>query len=176
MSDLLTREEYGAIAKGLTLPVNAFIDGSFRPAHSGATFETVNPATGTKLADVASCDAKDVDFAVEKARDAFEDGRWSRLHPSARKDVLIRLCKLLTRNAHELAVMESLDSGKPLGEAEGDVGGAARAFEYYAAAANALQGESFPLGHDYLGYSQPEPVGITTSASRPSTTRAHTCC
>ncbi len=110
MTDLLTREEYKALAAGLTLPTNAFIDGSYRPAASGKTFETVNPATGTVLAQVAACGAEDVDFAVQKARDAFEDGRWSRLHPSDRKDVLIRFAKLLTRNARELAGANRLAS------------------------------------------------------------------
>ena len=65
------------------LPTGAFIDGGFRPAISGKTFDTVNPATGEKLADIAACGAADVDFAVEKAREAFDDGRWSRLHPSS---------------------------------------------------------------------------------------------
>ncbi|BBU57709.1 hypothetical protein KU6B_39740 [Mameliella alba] len=114
MSDLLTREEYKAIAAGLTLPVQAFVDGSFRPAQSGKTLDSVNPATGAVLAQVAACGAEDVDFAVQKAWDAFEDGRWSRLHPGQRKQVLIRLAKLMKRNARELRVIESLDSGKTL--------------------------------------------------------------
>ena len=118
MSDLLTHEEYKAIAKGLSFPTQAFIDGSFRPAISGKTFETVNPATGEVLAKVAACDAADVDFAVQKARDAFEDGRWSRLHPRERKEALIKLAKLIKRNARELAVMESLDSGKTIYDCE----------------------------------------------------------
>jgi gamma-glutamyl-gamma-aminobutyraldehyde dehydrogenase len=74
---------------------------------SGKTFDTVNPATGKVLAKVAACDAADVDLAVAKARDAFEDGRWSRLHPRDRKEALIRLAKLIKRNARELAVMEA---------------------------------------------------------------------
>jgi gamma-glutamyl-gamma-aminobutyraldehyde dehydrogenase len=103
--DLLTQEEYKSIAANLTLPTNAFIDGGYRPAASGKTFESVNPATGEKLADIAACGQEDVDFAVAKAREAFEDGRWSRMHPSERKDILIRFAKLLTRNRRELAVM-----------------------------------------------------------------------
>ena len=72
MGDLLTTEEYKAIAAGLDLPTQAFIDGSFRPAKSGKTFATTNPATGDVLAQVAACGPEDVDFAVAKARDAFE--------------------------------------------------------------------------------------------------------
>ncbi len=74
----LTTEEYKAIAADLMLPTQAFVDGSFRPAKSGKTFDSVNPATGEVIAKVAACGAADVDFAVDKARDAFEDGRWSR--------------------------------------------------------------------------------------------------
>ena len=99
MSDLLTTEEYKAIAASLVLPQNAFIDGTFRPAISGKTFTTTNPATGEELTEVAACGAADVDLAVEKAREAFEDGRWSRLHPAERKDVLVKLAKLMERNA-----------------------------------------------------------------------------
>ena len=88
--DLLTQEEYKAIAAGLDLPTSAFIDGGFRPAISGRTFETINPATREKLTDISGCAQEDVDFAVLKAREAFDDGRWSKLHPSERKEVLIR--------------------------------------------------------------------------------------
>ena len=114
MSELLTREEYQAIADDLTLPTTSFIDGSFRASTSGKTFASINPATATDLAQITACDESDVDFTVSKAKQAFEDGRWRCLHPSARKDILIRLCKLITRNSNELAVMESLDSGKPI--------------------------------------------------------------
>lgn len=118
MSDLLTAEEYKAVAAGLTFPTQAFIDGGFRAAASGKTFDTINPATGDVIAQVAACASADVDIAVEKAREAFDDGRWSKMHPSERKDVLIKLTKLIKRNARELAVMESLDSGKTIFDCE----------------------------------------------------------
>jgi len=117
MSDLLTKAEYRAIAGDLDLPRTAFIDGKYRPG-GGKVFATLNPATGEELTRIAGCNAEDVDFAVGKARDAFDQGHWSRLHPSQRKDVLIRLCKLMTRNRRELAVMESLESGKPILDCE----------------------------------------------------------
>ena len=118
MSDLLTKGEYEALAASIDLPGNAFIDGGFRPALSGRTFVTSNPATGAPLAEVAACGAGDVDFAVSKAREAFEDGRWSRLHPGARKEVLLRLARLMERQRHELSVLESIDSGKPIYDCE----------------------------------------------------------
>ena len=115
---LLTLEEYQAIAANLRMPTQAFINGSARPADSGATFATVNPANGQHLADIAACGASDVDFAVDKARESFDLGVWRELHPAERKAVLIRLSKLVKRNARELAVMESLDSGKPIAYCE----------------------------------------------------------
>lgn len=118
MATLLTAAEYKAIAEKLTFPDKAFIDGAFRPARSGDVFETVNPATGAFLGHVAACDASDVDDAVKAAKAAFDDGRWWRLHPTERKNTLLRFASLLEENAHELAVMESLDSGKPVSECE----------------------------------------------------------
>ena len=73
MAGLLTTEEYKAIATSLSLPTQSFIDGAFRPAQSGATFDTHNPATGKVLAKVAACDARDVDLAVSRARAAFAE-------------------------------------------------------------------------------------------------------
>ena len=120
MTDLLTREEYGAIAADLDLPAAPFVDGKFRKG-SGPMMETINPATGEVLTKISTANSEDVDFAVQKAREAFERGEWSRAHPSERKDVLIRLCKLITRRRRELAVMESLDSRKPIKNATGCV-------------------------------------------------------
>ena len=94
MSDLLTYEEYSAIANSLNFPTNAFINGQFQSSKSGNTFETINPATGKVIANVAACNADDVDHAVIKAREAFDQGHWSKLHPSERKQTLIKLSKL----------------------------------------------------------------------------------
>jgi gamma-glutamyl-gamma-aminobutyraldehyde dehydrogenase len=161
MTELLTREEYEAIAASLILPGNAFVDGSFRPAASGKTFETVNPATGVKLGDVAACAAEDVDFAVARARKAFEDGRWSRLHPSERKDVLIRFCKLMTRNAHELAVMESLDSGKTIYDcAHVDVPETIHCIKWHAELIDKIYDQVAPASDNHIAIIVREPVGV----------------
>lgn len=161
MSDLLTRAEYGALAANLDMPTGAFIDGSFRPALSGETFETVNPATGALLAQIASCAAADVDFAVEKAREAFEDGRWARLHPTARKEVLIRFAKLLTRNARELAVMESLDSGKTIFDCERvDIPETIHVIKWHAELIDKIYDQVAPSSDDHLALVVREPVGV----------------
>ena len=161
MSDLLTRDEYGAIAGELSLPVNAFIHGRFTPAHSGGTFETINPATGEVLAEVASCDAEDVDRAVVKAREAFERGAWSKMHPAERKHVLIRLVKLLKRNRYELAVMESLESGKAIRDcALIDLPETWNCLEWHAEATDKIYGQVSPSGDDALGMIVREPLGV----------------
>jgi gamma-glutamyl-gamma-aminobutyraldehyde dehydrogenase len=161
MTDLLTRDEYKAIAGKLTLPVSAFIDGAFRPAASGKTFDTINPATGGVLARIAACGAEDVDFAVIKAREAFDDGRWSKLHPGERKDILIRLAKLIKRNARELAVMESIDSGKPIYDCETvDLPETIHCIKWHAEAVDKIYDQVSPASDDHMAMIVREPVGV----------------
>lgn len=161
MSDLLTMDEYRAVAAGLSLPAQAFVDGSFRPAKSGRTFDTINPATGNALAGVAACAAEDVDFAVEKARNAFEDGRWSCLQPRERKKVLIRLAKLMKRNARELAVMESIDSGKTIFDCETvDVPEAIDCLLWHAELIDKIYDQVSPASDNHVAMIVREPVGV----------------
>ncbi len=161
MNALLTIDEYSAIAANVVPPMGAFINGSFRPAISGKTFQTVNPANGEVIAEVASCEAADVDFAVQKAREAFEDGRWSRMHPGARKEVLIRLAKLMTRNAHELAVLESLDSGKPIYDCETvDVPETIHVLKWHAELIDKIYDQVSPASDDHIAMIVREPVGV----------------
>ena len=158
---LLTKEEYRALADGMDFAASAFIDGGYRPAISGRTFQTVNPATGDVLAEVAACGAEDVDFAVIKAREAFDDGRWSRLHPSARKTVLIRFAKLLTRNARELAVMESLDAGKTIFDCETvDLPETIDCIKWHAEAIDKMYDSVSPASDDHIAMVVREPIGV----------------
>ncbi len=160
MSDLLTHAEYQAIAQQLDFPRTAFIDGKYR-AGSGKTFPTINPATEDALAEITGCNAVDVDFAVGKAREAFDQGHWSKLHPSDRKDVLIRLCKLITRNRRELAVMESLDSGKPILDCETiDVPETIHCIKWHAEAVDKIYDQVGPTGDDALSMIVREPIGV----------------
>jgi gamma-glutamyl-gamma-aminobutyraldehyde dehydrogenase len=159
--DLLTQEEYQAIASDLAFPTNAYIDGMYRPGISGKTFTSTNPATGEKLADIAACGAEDVDFAVQKAREAFDDGRWSKLHPSERKDVLIRFCKLLSRNARELAVMESLDSGKTIFDCENvDIPETIHCIKWHAEAIDKIYDQVAPASDNHIAMVVREPIGV----------------
>ncbi len=163
MSDLLTHAEYQALAQNLDMPRTAFIDGKYRKG-SGPVFTTSNPATGEVLVEISGCGAVDVDFAVKKAREAFDQGHWSKLHPSARKDVLIRLCKLITRNRRELAVMESLESGKPISDCETiDVPETIQCIKWHAEAIDKIYDQVGPNGDDAISMIVREPIGVVAA-------------
>ncbi|SLN63633.1 aldehyde dehydrogenase family protein [Oceanibacterium hippocampi] len=156
--ELAARALSGGTLPGL--PNGHFIDGAFRAGAAGRSMASLDPGRAEPFADFARGDADDVDAAVQSARRAFETA-WRDMAAAERGRILMRAAGLIRQNAARLAVAECLDSGKPLAEAEGDVGGAARAFEYYAGACDKLQGDSFPIGPTYLGYSLHEPVGVT---------------
>ena len=161
MSELLSHDEYKAIAQSLTLPSTAFIDGKFQASKSGNSFATINPASGETIANIAACNSEDVDFAVLKAREAFDDGRWSKLHPGERKEILIRLAKLIKRNHHELAVMESMDSGKPILDCETvDIPETIHCLIWHAEAVDKIYDQSAPVGDEAMAVVVREPVGV----------------
>lgn len=163
MSDLLTHDEYKAIAADLDLPKTPFVDGKFRKG-KGPMMETVNPATGKVITKISTAGAEDVDFAVKKAREAFERGEWSRAHPSERKDVLIRLCKLITRRKHEFAVMESLDSGKPVRDcALIDIPETIHTIKWHAELIDKIYDQTAPAGDDAISMIVREPIGVVAA-------------
>ena len=142
------------------LPEHHFIAGAAHASVGGAMMETIDPGTGLAFASFAAGNADDVDLAVAAARNALK-GPWRDLPPADRGRMLHRVAELLRANAERLAVVETLDSGKRLREALGDIAGAASCFEYYAGACDKHQGDSIPLGPDYLAYTLNEPVGVT---------------
>ena len=161
MSNLLTHEEYQAIEKSIDYPTNAFVNGQFQSAKSGDTFATINPATGQLIAHIAACNADDVDHAVTKAREAFDQGHWSKLHPSERKEALIKLAKLIKKNTHELAVLESIDSGKPIRDcATVDLPETIQTIIWHAEAIDKIYDQSAPTGEDALAVIVREAVGV----------------
>jgi len=160
MSDVLSLDEYTAIAASLTPPSEAFINGGFRKGRGDAMAIT-NPATGETITSIHQCTTDDVDDAVLEARKAFNEGSWSRLHPAERKDVLIRLCKLITRNRHELAVMEAIDSGKPIRDcAEIDIPETIHTIKWHAEAIDKIYDQTAPVGDDAMAMIVREPIGI----------------
>src|SRR5215831_16735309 len=101
-------------AAALKLRSGIFIDGRFVPSATGETFDNLNPATGRSLGVVAAGDTRDVERAVASARASFRRGDWAQAEPRARKRVLLKLAELMLANKDELALLETLDTGKPI--------------------------------------------------------------
>jgi aldehyde dehydrogenase (NAD+) len=129
---------------------------------SGKKFETINPATGEVLAQVAEADAADVDLAVKAARKAFHSkSPWRRMSASERGKLMNRLAELMEKHADELATLESLDNGKPKHVAmAADLPLSIACYRYYAGWADKIQGKTIPINGDYFCYTRHEPVGV----------------
>ena len=153
--------DWHARARALAPRGEALVGGRRVPAQDGATFVDFSPVDGRKLADVAACDVADIDAAVAGARAAFESGAWSRRKPAARKQVLLAFASLVEQHADELALLETLDMGKPISEAlRTDIPATVRCLRYYAEAIDKVYGEVAPTGPDALATITREPVGV----------------
>jgi aldehyde dehydrogenase (NAD+) len=138
-----------------------FIGGEWVDAVSGESFETLDPATGAAWARVPEAGAEDVDAAVRAARAALADPAWADLTPAARGRLLRRLADILRRDAEELAVLESTDNGKLLRETRAQCAAIADHIEYFAGAADKIEGSVIPSGKpNFLVYTQAVPVGV----------------
>ena len=161
MSDIRSVEHYAALAREIDFPQQAFINGRWVSAASGQTLATTNPATGEVLAQIAACNAADVDDAVRSARAAFELGVWRQQAPAERKAVLLRLAALIEQQSERLALLESLDSGKPLGECLAvDVPETVHVLRWHAEAIDKLYDQSAPTGNETLALVVREPIGV----------------
>jgi phenylacetaldehyde dehydrogenase len=146
-------------AKG---PVKMLIGGAWVEAASGETFETLNPSTGELIANVASAGDVDVDRAVAAARKAFE-GPWSKVKPDERTRLLLKLADLIEANAEELALLETLDVGRPIQFSRMiDVAGAIGQLRYNAGWASKIAGETAEISApgEWLSYVLREPIGV----------------
>jgi gamma-glutamyl-gamma-aminobutyraldehyde dehydrogenase len=161
MTDTLTRSAIDQQVERLEYRNQAFINGRFVAARSGATFSTLNPATGQVLCEVAACDAEDVDSAVKAARAAFDAGVWSRLAPAERKATMIRFADLIDANRLELSVLESLEAGKPVGECYAiDIPDTANTIRWHAEAGDKLYDALSPSAPGNIGMIKREPIGV----------------
>jgi gamma-glutamyl-gamma-aminobutyraldehyde dehydrogenase len=104
---------------GARIETRLFIDGRYVDAIGGGRFATVNPATGATLAEMSAGDGRDIDRAVEAAKRAFKSGVWSRMAPRRRMEVLYRFADLIDQHSESLAVLETLDMGKPIADVVG---------------------------------------------------------
>jgi aldehyde dehydrogenase (NAD+) len=148
--------------KAKVLPGKLLIDGKWTDG-AGKPFETVNPATGEPLTQVAEATRQDVDLAVAAARKAFEDlnGPWRKMSASERGKVLWRIADLVEKNIDELAELETLDNGKPIFESRYvDMPMVADVFRYYAGWATKIHGETVNTFNNAFTYTLREPVGV----------------
>ena len=114
MSEMLNLDQWKAKAAGLSFQNRAFIGGHYVAAASGETFDCISPRDGSLLTRVSNCGEEDVDRAVATARAAFEKGDWRDMAPKDRKAALLKFAQLIEDDREDLALMESLDMGKPI--------------------------------------------------------------
>jgi 4-guanidinobutyraldehyde dehydrogenase/NAD-dependent aldehyde dehydrogenase len=156
--------DWHARAAALAINGRAFIDGKYVAAASGATFEDVTPIDGRVIARVASTDQADVDLAVAAARRAFERGVWAHQPPRERKRVLQRFAELILAHGDELALLETLDMGKPISDSLAvDIPATARCIAWYAEAVDKVYDEVAPTAHDQLALITREPIGVVAA-------------
>ncbi len=159
-----TFEDWQARADALTLRGQAYIDGAYADAADGATFAATSPIDGRKLADVAACGQADIDRAVAAARRAFDSGVWSGLPPRERKARLLKLAQLITDHTEELALIETLDMGKPIRDALAfDLPETAHCYAWYGEAIDKVYDEIAPTGQNVLATVTREPVGVVAA-------------
>ena len=138
-----------------------FIDGRFMSSATGATFDNINPATGRSLGSVAAGEQMDVDRAVASARAAFRRGSWSQQAPKSRKRVLQKLADLMLLHKDELALLETLDTGKPISDSLSvDIPSSANCIRWYAEAVDKIYDEVAPTGPHALATITREPMGV----------------
>jgi len=156
--------DWHARAAALKMDGRAWINGQRVDAADGSTFECLSPVDGRKLADVARCKAADVDRAVVAAREAFEDRRWAGLSPRARKTILIRFADLVMANREELALLETLDMGKPISASMStDVPATANTLRWYGEAIDKVYDEIAPTNDRTLALITREPMGVVAA-------------
>jgi 4-guanidinobutyraldehyde dehydrogenase/NAD-dependent aldehyde dehydrogenase len=164
MTTAMTRAEWEAKAKTLNIRTQAFIDGKYVDAVSGKTFACISPIDGVCQGQVAECESADVELAVQAARRAFESGVWSEASPVHRKKTLQRFARLIEQHAEELALLESLDMGKPVADALGiDVSASVRCLDWTAEAIDKVYGEIASTPQHELGLITREPLGVVAA-------------
>ncbi|SCX04707.1 aldehyde dehydrogenase [Candidatus Aquiluna sp. UB-MaderosW2red] len=156
-----TKEQWLQKAKDLKPKADLFINGEFVPAASNERFETLSPRDGSVITTVARGAEIDIDNAVRIAHQRFEEGVWSRIDPRERQKALYRLSELMLENAAELALLEAIETGHPIGDALNvDVPSAARTYRWYAEAIDKVYDQIAPAPVSALALISREPLGV----------------
>lgn len=162
-----SRQYWEDKAQTLKIEGRAFINGEYVDALLGQTRPTYNPATGKFIVDIASCSIEDADFAVKIARNTFNSGVWSKMAPEKRKSILLRWADLIEENWEELALLESIDTGKPISctmnDDGGDVHSSIRTLRWTAESIDKSYDELTPAKTKTLGLVTRVPVGVVAA-------------
>ena len=156
--------DWHARAAALSIDGRALINGQRVAAVDGVTYACMSPVDGRKLADVARCQAADVNLAVAAARTAFDDGRWAGISPGERKRTMIRFADLVMLHREELALLETLDMGKPItASMNTDVPAAANTLRWYGEVIDKVYDEIAPTNRHTLALITREPMGVVAA-------------
>lgn len=159
-----TQEQWIELKNNLVIESRAYLNGEYCEAQSGQTLGVFNPATDEKLTDIARCQSEDVDLAVKYARDAFKAGDWSNSAPAKRKAVLYKFADLIEQHCEQLALLETLDTGKPISHSVStDVPGAANSLRWYAEAIDKVYGEVAPTEKNVHAFISHQPIGVVAA-------------
>jgi aldehyde dehydrogenase (NAD+) len=149
------------VARPKIKETQCFIGGKWIPSASGKTFETIHPATEEVICEVAEGDAEDVDLAVDAAREAFDNGPWSKMDARDRGALIYKLADLIEEDADNLAAIETLDNGKPIRDSRAaDIPLVIDCLRYYAGWADKIEGRTIPIRGEFFCYTRREPVGV----------------
>jgi gamma-glutamyl-gamma-aminobutyraldehyde dehydrogenase len=143
-----------------------FIDGDYKDAIDGGRFDTINPANREAIATVSAANEKDVDVAVAAARKAFRSGVWSRMEPRRRMEILYRYTQLIEDNAEQLAVLDTLDMGKPISDMLNvDIPSVISTIQFMAEYIDKMEGSVTNTAADVMHYVLREPIGVVGAIS-----------
>lgn len=151
-------------AKSLTIEGRAFINGKYIDAHDKETFPCISPIDGQILTNISLCKETEANQATECARTIFEQGTWSKSSPAKRKAIMLKFADLIEQHGNELALLETLDMGKPISDALNvDIPGALRSFRWSAEAIDKIYDEVAPTSDNELGLVTREAVGVVAA-------------
>lgn len=157
-----TKQEWLEQLDRISLPSCAFINGQYQKTAND--YPVINPATNQLLVNMSACSSEDVDIAVQYAKATFESGVWAQLAPRERKQKIKKLAELIRENAEEIALLETLNVGKPIQDSLNvDVAGAAFCFDWYAESIDKIYDEIAPTSQDQLALVSREPIGVVAA-------------
>jgi len=144
----------------INFKTQAFINGNYVDSTTGKTFESISPVDGKLITNISECDIEDINSAVKAAREVFEKGSWSRMAPSKRKKILFNFADLMKKNILELGILETLNMGKPISNATGDIAACINCTRWYAEAIDKIYDDVAPTSNNLLATITREPLGV----------------